>query len=141
MTTIAADFRRGLMCSDSLWTDGDDKGPWRKVHRRAGALIGLTGDIDVQNLWLEALKHDALDVPLKDWEKVTAIKLDSEGIWTWNRAEKWVRIQEPRYAIGTGAKHAIGAMDAGASVERAVKIAIARDANSGGQVRTYRVRK
>ena len=43
MTTVAASLIEGVMCADSHWTDGDEKGPCRKVWRINGALIGFAG--------------------------------------------------------------------------------------------------
>jgi hypothetical protein len=41
-------------------------------------------------------------------------------------------------ALGSGSRHALTAMDCGLSAKDAVKMAIKRDANSGGRVRTFR---
>ena len=43
-------------------------------------------------------------------------------------------IQYPHYAIGSGCEVAFGAMEAGASAEEAVKIAIKRVVGCGGKV-------
>lgn len=43
------------------------------------------------------------------------------------------------YAIGSGYKFAIGALDAGASGKDAIKIASKRDVNTGGKVRCFKL--
>ena len=55
MTTIVVDAIAGVMCSDSQWTDGTEKGPMRKVWRIGDALVGVSGDvlgIEVSLRWL-----------------------------------------------------------------------------------------
>ena len=43
------------------------------------------------------------------------------------------------YATGSGQHHALTAMDMGATAKEAVKMAIMRDTNSGGRIRTYKI--
>lgn len=45
------------------------------------------------------------------------------------------------YAIGSGAEHAWTAMDMGATAKQAVKMAMLRNASTGGRIRTFRVPK
>lgn len=45
------------------------------------------------------------------------------------------------YAIGSGEDHALTAMDMGASAVEAVEMAAKRDTNTGGKVRSFRVRQ
>ena len=56
--------------------------------------------------------------------------------------DKWCRIEpvyEAHYAIGSGTKLALGAMDAGRSAKRAVEIACGRDPYTAGPVVTMRL--
>ena len=140
MTTIAADAKAGLMASDSMWSDGDERGPIKKIHRVRGELIGLAGDLDQINLWLKVYRAGRLtDRPEKTAPDVDALRLSARGLDTWNRHEGWIPVPD-RWAIGTGGKCARAAMAAGATAQRAVKIAIEIDANTNGTVRTYRLK-
>jgi len=134
MTTIVADFKAGTMCADSQWTDGEERGPVRKVHRIRGALIGLAGNLDDIHAWLQAYKSgNALPKCI-----ATALLLDQTGVYTWNSAEGWLPMPSP-WAIGSGGKLARAAMMAGADAKQAVRIAIQIDASTNGVVRTYRL--
>lgn len=42
------------------------------------------------------------------------------------------------FAIGSGAKHALTAMDLGLDAKEAVKMAMKRDIYTGGRIRTFR---
>lgn len=44
-------------------------------------------------------------------------------------------------SIGSGSHHALTAMDMGATAKEAVRMAIKRDSNSGGTIRTFRVKR
>jgi ATP-dependent protease HslVU (ClpYQ) peptidase subunit len=134
MTTIVADFKAGTMCADSQWTDGEERGPARKVHRIKGALIGLAGDLDGIFAWLKAYRSGAA-LPKCN---ATAMLLDETGIHTWTALDGWIPMPSP-WAIGSGGKLARAAMMAGADAKQAVRIAIQIDASTNGVVRTYRL--
>jgi ATP-dependent protease HslVU (ClpYQ) peptidase subunit len=142
MTTIAACSIKGLMACDSTWSDGVQRGLARKVYRRQGALIGLAGDLSSIRTWLDAHRADALEAFFAELAEVEALCLDAHGLKHWSTVNGgWMEIREKRWAIGTGAGFALGAMDAGATVQRAVQIAVKRDAGSAGRVRIYQLRR
>lgn len=134
MTTIAADSKAGVMCSDSFWFAGDECGQSRKIWRVRGELIGLAGDLDLCAVWLDAYRKGK---PLK--ANVAAIRLGSKGIDCWDLVNGWIHAHQYQFAIGTGGKAARAAMAAGASCAAAVKIVVSIDATSGGPVRSYRL--
>lgn len=137
MTTIAADARAGLMVSDSQWTDGDARGVARKVFRIRGALIGFAGalgEIEMACEWFKAEFAGAFpDVG------VTALILRDRTLSTWTFHDGEILVRQPQFAIGTGGQCARAAMAAGADCIKAVRIACAIDANSGGRLRVYRM--
>lgn len=135
MTTIAADARAGVMCADSQWTDGDECGPMRKVWRVRGALYGCAGRFKPIQAWLEALR---VDKPLPRVQELTVLRLQRGGLAVWDGTNGWVECGST-FAIGSGGKAARGALAAGASCARAVRIARDIDAETRGQVRTYRL--
>jgi len=135
MTTIAADAIAGVMCSDSGWNDGDQRGVIRKVHRIRGELIGFAGDLDAIQQWVKSQRSK--ETPHHKLV-VTALKLSDGALYTWTLGG-WCRHDEKQLAIGSGAMAARAAMMAGASCKEAVRIATKIDAGSFGPVRTYRV--
>jgi hypothetical protein len=137
MTTIAACATDGVMCADSFWTDGNECGFTRKIFRIKGTLVGGAGTSKYLDKWFEAYRKG---LPLPKAGDVSIIRLSSKGIDCWNTADGvWILIEQKQFAIGTGGKTARGAMAAGASCAKAVRIACDIDATSGGRVRTYRL--
>jgi hypothetical protein len=142
MTTIAACSIKGLMACDSTWSDGQQRGLAKKVYRRKGALIGLAGEYGLVRTWLDAHRADALEAFFAELAGMEALRMDAHGLKHWSAVNGgWMDIREKRWAIGTGAWFALGAMDAGATVQRAVQIAVKRDAGSAGRVRIYQLRR
>lgn len=139
MTTIAADLLRGVMCADTQWNDGSMKGRWRKVYRRKGALIGLAGALSEHAIWLKAYDTGLWEDHYPSIHETVAIRLDRASLSTWTIEDGWIKVQEPRWAIGSGASFAIGAMDAGATVEQAIRVALKRDAGTSGRVSRFRL--
>lgn len=136
MTTIAACLKSGVMASDTQWSDGAEKGTTRKVYRINGALIGFAGDmktIQEAREWFR--KGKASPMPRGD---ISALILNGR-LMTWEPENGFVD-QGKQFAIGTGGAAARAAMMAGVDVKKAVSIACKIDANSGGSVRTYRVK-
>lgn len=142
MTTIAADARRGIMCSDSYWTDGTTVGLLRKVHRIRGELVGFAGDAKPAAEWIRAWKADPLGVHAGSMRhcNVEVLLMSNGALAHWDRTNGWTALEEKRYAIGTGGDAARGAMKAGASCREAVAIASSIDAATKGPVRQYRLR-
>jgi ATP-dependent protease HslVU (ClpYQ) peptidase subunit len=136
VTTIAADLQSGTMASDSQWSDGAEKGTTRKVYRINGALIGFAGDWDLiakALIWFRKGKEG----PCPRGE-ISALILNGK-LTTWE-PENGFMDQGRQFAIGTGGAAARAAMMAGVDVRKAVSIACKIDAQSGGPVRTYRVK-
>lgn len=136
MTTVAADAREGVMCSDSFWFDEDQCGIVKKVWRIRGGLVGVAGNLDESKVWLDALRANKT-LPKKD---LTVLRLTPSGIECWTAVDGWHRIDQRQFAIGTGGKAARAAMAAGATCRQAVRIVCDIDANTGGRVRSYRLR-
>lgn len=139
MTTIAACLIRRVMVADSQWSDGTRCGGARKVHRCGGALIGLAGDFASMQMWFEKLRDGTLERGDGDLIDVEALRLCDAGLSHWTALDGWTPLTEKRWAIGSGADYAIGALMAGATPLKAVRIAITHDAGSGGKARTYRL--
>lgn len=132
MTTIIADASLGVMCSDSQWSDDDEKGSVRKVWRIKGALVGFAGDMDQAAKAREFISGRG-PAPCGN---VTALWLGPEGLRVWTPSDGWLDIG-PVHAIGSGSKAARAAHFVGATPQQAIRAAAAVDAGTGGRVRTY----
>lgn len=146
MTTIA--FKDGVMAADSRGND-ENVGivPIPKVFRKK--IKGKEYIFGVAGYWEGALmfvewfrtRDNALH------ERLMKLSGDSEFdvlIWDGKKllyADQFmylVEVTEPYYALGSGAKHAITAMDCGRSARQAVQMAMKRDSNTGGRVVSMR---
>lgn len=106
-----------------------------KVHRLSnGSLFGACGSSG----WCEKIRawiDGGCDgEPAKGESADAFLLLKTDGsLWQGGEDGLSVLIEVP-FAIGSGMDIAIGAMDAGASVERAIEIACDRDKASGGKI-------
>lgn len=154
MTTIA--YRDKTMCSDSQATRGDfiDNLSTTKVFEVGeGILIGISGSA------LEALEFvewfkDTLEanmvqeqnpyVSVLPPEKLVnenfhcLVAYPDDTVYEFFGCEKIMECAESYAAVGSGMFYAMSAMDAGASAEEAVNVAIKRDVFSGGDVQVFR---
>lgn len=147
MTTVA--FRDGVMASDSRYSEttvGVTRGPKlfrRKVGKRE-VLIGISG----ADTFAAMLFIDWYCAPSESAHRVlTALDGDAFDILIWdgkrlmeaNPCCRPCELDEPYYAIGSGAVHAITAMDCGKSAAQAVQMAAKRDCATGGRIVTMRL--
>lgn len=141
MTTLA--YRDGELATDSRVTQGDmivsDRR--RKVHRlRDGSIVAWSGSVQQAELLLEAMRKKA-KVKSPKLDEIAALHLRTDGtLWEYE-GEAWVKQDPGYYATGSGSPYAFAAMDAGASAKDAVRIALKRDAGSGGRVQSLKLRK
>jgi ATP-dependent protease HslVU (ClpYQ) peptidase subunit len=140
MTTLA--YRDGELACDSRVTAGDmivsDKR--RKVHRlRDGSIVAWSGSVQDAELLLQAMRKTA-KVTHPKLQEISALHLRTDGsLWEYE-GEAWVKQDPGYYATGSGSPYAFAAMDAGASAREAIRIAIKRDANSGGKVQSLKLK-
>lgn len=129
MTTIAV--RNGIMAADSRVTsDGENSGTryfrTEKLFRKGRDLIGLAGESEPGLIfldWYGSGKKDAPGVLIDGEADFTALVLTRKGLFEYGKYCRGERVLEPFYAIGSGAKAALGAMHMGADARRAVQIA------------------
>ncbi|MBS3974735.1 MAG: hypothetical protein KGZ89_07720 [Actinobacteria bacterium] len=150
MTTIAT--RNGVMVSDGQvsWGDRIDQTNLKKVRKINGCLVGGAGRLssvlqffkwfeewsDAQVVQGES-PHVQVFIPENiDDEDFTGIVVFTDGvIFMYEGGKRCYEIVGAEYyAIGSGADFALSAMDAGASAEDAVKVAIKRDVFTGGEL-------
>lgn len=144
MTTVA--FRDGVLAGDSRYSEttvGATRGPklFRKKVGKRDVLLGIAGgDIFAAMLFIDwyGTTNDSL------YKTITALDGDAFDILIWdgkklfeaNSCCRPCEIEEPYYAIGSGAVHAITAMDCGKSAAQAVQMAMKRDPATGGRIVT-----
>lgn len=141
MTTIAVDVARGIMAADSRVTHESEASGMiaftgEKMYRKNDAIIGVAGEGFAALKFVEWLftGKEPPDLLVLGEADFTAIVLRSGELLEY---DKWCigeKIPENRYAIGSGRKAAMGALEAGASVQRAVEIACKYDPYSGPPV-------
>jgi ATP-dependent protease HslVU (ClpYQ) peptidase subunit len=132
MTTIATDGKTmagdGLVVSNNTITDV----AFQKVRRlNDGRLAGHSGnayDAEAFFNWLES--GGDCPVMTENCSAALVLGLDGSVISYDHRGRKL--LEPSKAAIGSGSDHALTAMDAGCSPERAVEIAAARDTRTGG---------
>lgn len=132
MSVIAWDGR--VLAADKASTDNGLVRSTTKIRCLPdGTLIGSVGDVATGNL-LEHWYQDGSDVtayPDKEMKcNLVVIKPDGK-VWLYDGGPYPELIEEKIFAMGTGRTLAIGAMEAGASAEWAVKIACRWDSGCG----------
>ena len=131
MTTIV--YRDGVMAADSRVTITTEAGGARvgrceKLYRVKGCIIGTAGESAPGLVFIDWYKAgrkndkvpEALILGSADF---TALVLTPHGLFEYDRWCRGEKILNKFYAIGSGAKAALGAMHMGANAIRAVRIA------------------
>lgn len=160
MTVIA--YRAGVMSCDSCWTHGDTQVvSLIKIKRlSSGALLGQAGDNDARGMesLLDKIK-DAKKLPTR--EELAKTLVNFVGLWAlpkggvfvvsngpvdqagWPTGDDvgiWPATSMGGYAaVGSGADHALAAMDAGATAREAVVIACRRNIACRAPVHTMKL--
>ena len=137
MTTIA--YRDGVMAGDRRVTSHSSvEHQATKIFRRNdGALIGLAGSMPhcraFSDWFLAGEIAEAKPVIPHDKE-FEALIARPNGAVEWHCPQGWMRCEGDVFAIGSGGRCALGAMDMGATARQAVEIACRRDTLSGDGV-------
>jgi hypothetical protein len=127
------------ICTDGISMAGDSYCGGECFHTEVtkiarakdGSILGYTGlafDFDPFLKWYEG------GGDLKVSEEFEGLILKGEGDILCVNEQGNTFVHQAPAAIGSGTRFAYGAMDAGASPEEAVAIAIKRDAFSGGRI-------
>ena len=153
MTTIA--YRDGIMAADSRTTVDSEAGGSRhfrceKLYAVKGktghavAIVGLAGESAPGLVFLDWYRSGAKtgDARLLDGEAdFTALVLTRKGLFEYDKWCRGERVQERFYAIGSGAKAALGAMHMGADARKAVMVACRVDPFSAPPIVTMAIGK
>lgn len=137
MTTIAVDRESGCMAADTRVSTGGAHYHANKIFRVGTSLFGTAGDGDMGLVMIDWLKtarnRQALYRQWSDYERsdVWLIELNPGGICLWTGWGVQERINDARYAIGTGQLAALKGLDKGETPEEAVRGAIQYDQYTG----------
>lgn len=144
MTTIVASRKHRAIAADSFNTDAS--GMARLVNKIElldnGAYFLGSGHLKS----ISVVKQSVISGEDADWDFFTdgdvddlafscvVVSPDMSRIMVIDEELTWYEVLDEYVSIGSGSSYAIGALDAGATPEEAIKIAINRDGNSGEPV-------
>jgi ATP-dependent protease HslVU (ClpYQ) peptidase subunit len=133
VTTILASMKHRVMVADSRCSGGGSHFRTQKIFRVGDKLIGCCGTTMHAKKFIEWMMHGTPVSFVYDKEDQTfqALVMDGGFLLYYDNELVPITVDEPFFAIGSGSAYAIGAMDAGASPQRAVELAILRDECSG----------
>lgn len=140
MTTVLADWRLGVMVSDSSISDGDRIWIGRKVFRWRGDLLGFCGDVDEAQNFIKWWKAGKTGKPPK-FTNSECLVLSRSGLIHYSSLGIAEKIPNGIEAIGTGAKAAMCAYEALSYFAPALAVGIVCKHDSGSRkpVRTYKL--
>lgn len=137
MTTIIA--TRAALYADSLC---NYTVPFKiKKAVRVGASIYAAAGDDMDSFikFLAWMGGETPKPKLPSDETFDALEVSKGGIYLWSRQLTRTRVNEKCYAIGSGSQYAIGALDAGATPEKALAIAAKRDSSTRLPMQVLRI--
>ena len=130
MTTIVASFTEKVMAADSNVTDGDVKWKSNKIERIGASLFGAAGDCtEIEKFF--RWKRRGTGARPKLGDAFSALELNADGVWLWDKKLEPFPPGDEVHAIGSGAKAAMAALICGCDARRAVEVACEVDAGSG----------
>lgn len=151
MTTIV--YRDGILAADSQVTQDSEAGGSRKfkcekLYRKttskgAEAIIALAGESTPGLVFLDWYGTDRKPSRLliESGADFTALVLRRDGLWEYDCWCRGERVADAFYAIGSGAKAALGAMHMGATAAEACEIATRIDPYSSPPIVTMQLEK
>lgn len=133
MTTIVAS-RHGV-AGDSLISDGSTKSYARKVYRGPNCVFGYCGTVTDGLRWVNWMKQGApVGQKPELGDDFEGLVVTPKGIYTIDSQFEPFWLEEKTYAIGSGARTALGVLRTGGSLRQAVRAASRVDLNTGGRV-------
>jgi ATP-dependent protease HslVU (ClpYQ) peptidase subunit len=141
VTTILADFKLGVMVSDTVASDGDRVWPGeKKVYRIRGALFGFAGSVSEAHRLIAWIKEGAQGHPPKVRD-VNLLMLSKDGLFLYDENLSPMLNHTGVEAIGTGAKAALCAYEALGfqNPKKAVQIVCKYDNASRLPVKVYKL--
>lgn len=128
MTTIV--YRDGILAADSRATYTSEEGGARawgcdKLFRKAGAIIGTAGETGPGLVFVDWWGSGKPPPPqfIEGDADFACLVLTKKGLFEYDKWCRGEKITHQFYAIGSGAKAAMGALYMGASAREAVAVA------------------
>jgi ATP-dependent protease HslVU (ClpYQ) peptidase subunit len=124
------------MMADAQLTDGNMRAKvYSKIKKINGHLVGGAGNLEEVILFQQWYANPNSKPPNLSSRGFEGLAVTPEGdIFTYQRRLVPMKVEEKFYACGSGFAFAMGAMEAGASMERAMEIACKRDSNTGIEI-------
>ena len=145
ITTIA--YKKGILAADTrISTENEiDISEFRKVFRlKNGVLIGFAGEVGRIQKTINALRRNPDDITVikgtRGGNELEALLVGHDGSISHFDGSNWFEVNAEYYAIGSGDTHAIVAMYMGASAKKAISVAMHFDKNTGGSIRTVKLK-
>lgn len=98
--------------------------------------LGFSGSIEHAHSVLEWFTTTEGKPPQNKQAEFIVLTKDKK-IFTFINPTKWIQIQEPVYAIGSGSQYALGALHAGKTTKESIVIASKCDPSTGMGVKTF----
>jgi len=143
MTTIAYNPKEGVIACDSRQSQGDtiisDNSNKHIVEK--GVHFFMSGNVPDQQPLIDLYFKRDVDIPFSHFS-INAIVVDGGKVYKLGvngETGLWKCPADHIEALGSGADHALTAMDMGATAKEAIKWAIKRDSRSGGRIRTFKI--
>lgn len=143
MSTVV--YKNGVMAADTRAWSGDPApiGQKMKIHRLDdGSLLGVTtslpGHAEAVVKWFKDGRVEGLEPAEADFAALHVLQNGEVYYY----ADRWTPsgpLTGDHFAIGSGARYAVGAMTYGASASEAVRVAIQNDVFSGAPVSLLRL--
>lgn len=107
-----------------------------KIEKYKGEILGASGDVAAGMRFIQWYKDGGKGRKPKVTKDFRLLRLSEGGLYLIDHDLVWVKVDSEFYAIGSGAQYALGAMEMGASTEKAVQVAIKYDNYTGGLITT-----
>lgn len=138
MTTIA--YRDGVMAADTLVTAGEPHWRWATIDKlfraQDGTIGGVSGTLPGVALFRDWFETGAFHPPPTDGDCYGIVVRPNGSVEVWPGIPALLPMTAEFIAIGSGERFALGALEAGASAENAVRIAMKYDSGTGGEIKT-----
>lgn len=129
MTTIA--WKNGQIAADRQGSEDNLATEVTKLHIHENVAFACAGVFEEGEQFEEWYFEREGKCPLKKTDALI-LDLDTGDCWYWEaKAKDERKIDDEFAAIGSGAQLALGALEAGASLKRAMEIACKRDNHTG----------
>jgi hypothetical protein len=137
MTTIVADLYG--MGSDKR-VSGGTMFTAEKIQRIKGSLYGGCGNFEQVLKMFEWFKNPDMKPEWKFEPDFEILQLSPEGLFFWGSEMIAIPIMLPYFAIGSGGHYALGAMECGADLTHAIKVASKYDSSTGHGISLIKLR-